>query len=93
MKELINRLLECQKNVFVTGAGISTLSGIADFRGKNGLYNKNDNVETILSINYFNNFPEEFYEFYRSNLIVKDIKPNIVHEVLSELEKKEDLII
>lgn len=90
MKELITRLLECQKNVFVTGAGISTLSGIADFRGKNGLYNKNDNVETILSINYFNNFPEEFY---RSNLIVKDIKPNIVHEVLSELEKKEDLII
>ncbi len=76
------------KNVVViTGAGISTLSGIPDFRGKNGLYNKNINAEEILSRHYFEKYPKEFYEFYKNNMAFFNIDPNIIHNTLTELEK------
>lgn len=86
----IEKLLSAfySKNVVViTGAGISTLSGIPDFRGKNGLYKKNIDAEEILSIHYFEKYPLEFYEFYRNNMVVFNIEPNVIHNVLTSLEK------
>lgn len=73
--------------VIITGAGISTLSGIPDFRGKNGLYNKNINAEEILSRPYFEQYPEAFYEFYKNNMAFFNIEPNIIHNTLTKLEK------
>lgn len=78
-----------KKNIVVfTGAGMSTASGIKDFRGENGLYKENINAETILSHSFFTNHPKEFYKFFRDNLINENIKPNEAHFLISELEKK-----
>ena len=77
-----------KKNIVViTGAGISTLSGIPDFRGVKGLYKKNINAEEILSKKYFEKYPQQFYEFYLDNMICHNIKPNIIHDCLTSLEK------
>lgn len=88
MNNLIEAIFSKKKVVVITGAGISTLSGVPDFRGKNGLYTKNKNVETILSKQYFEENPQKFYEFYKNNMVIKDIKPNIIHETLADLEHK-----
>lgn len=74
--------------VVFTGAGLSTASGIKDFRGINGLYKENINAETILSHNFFVKHPKEFYKFFRANLLNTNIKPNIAHELIAELEKE-----
>lgn len=88
MNNLIDAIFSDKKIVVITGAGISTLSGIADFRGKNGLYTKDENVEYKLSRRYFFENPEGFYNFYVNNMIIKDIKPNLIHETLALLEEK-----
>lgn len=85
MEQLIQRLKESNKTVVFTGAGISTLSNILDFRGKNGLSNK-INVEQKLSINHLNSNAEAFYKFYRENMIIPNIEPNIIHQILKELQ-------
>lgn len=95
MDEFINSFIEQleKKNVVVfTGAGISTASGIKDFRGSNGLYKENINAETILSHSYFIKNPKEFYKFFRENLINENVKPNEAHLLISELEKKDTLM-
>ena len=76
--------------VFFGGAGVSTESGIPDFRSQDGLYNQKYDYppETILSHSFFERFPEEFYRFYRDKLIVTDAKPNAAHLYLAELEKQ-----
>ena len=86
MNKLSQLLLSGKNIVVITGAGISTLSGIPDFRGKNGLYTKGNNVEYMLSRDYFLKNPEGFYQYYKDNMIMKGIKPNIVHNTLAELE-------
>ena len=88
MKELIDIIFSGKNVVVVTGAGISTLSGIPDFRGKNGIYNKDEDVEYKLSKRYFLNNSKEFYDFYKDNMIVTNVKPNIIHNTLVKLEKK-----
>ena len=61
-----------KKNIVVfTGAGMSTASGIKDFRGANGLYKENINAELILSRDYFEMYPKEFYDFYKKNGFVE----------------------
>lgn len=90
LKEFIKYLipyLDKDKMVVFTGAGLSTASGIKDFRGKNGLYKENINAEEILSHHYFLEHPKEFYEFYRDNLINDRIKPNLMHEVIAMLQQ------
>lgn len=87
VKELNSSLSEKRMVVF-TGAGLSTASGIPDFRGKNGLYKENIDAETILSHNYFIEHPEKFYIFYREKLINEGIKPNLMHEVIADLQKE-----
>ena len=74
--------------VVFTGAGLSTASGIKDFRGDNGLYKENIDAEAILSHDYFINHPKEFYKFFRENLLNTNIKPNQAHLLISELEKE-----
>lgn len=80
---------ECNRIVFFGGAGVSTESGIPDFRSVDGLYNQKWDYppEVILSASFFRDNPKEFYRFYREKLIVHGVKPNLAHLKLAELEK------
>ena len=75
--------------VFFGGAGVSTESGIPDFRSADGLYHQKYkyNPETILSHSFFMQKTEEFYEFYRDKMIVTGVEPNITHRFLAKLEE------
>lgn len=89
IKQLKN-IIDSSKNiVFFGGAGVSTESGIPDFRSKDGLYNQKWRYEPeeILSKDFFFTKTEEFYKFYREKMNVLDKKPNITHIKLAELEK------
>lgn len=90
LKELI---LKSDNIVFFSGAGISTLSGIKDFRSKDGLYNIKYKYppEEILSHSFFVNNPKEFYVFYKDKMNCLDKKPNICHKYLVELERENKL--
>jgi NAD-dependent deacetylase len=81
-------LEECHRIVFFGGAGVSTESGIPDFRSVDGLYNQKYKYppETILSHSFFMRNKEEFYKFYRDKMIILDAKPNITHIKLAQLE-------
>ena len=68
MKKLIDAIFSKKNVVVITWAGISTLSGIPDFRGTDSLYTKDETVELKLSHNYFIEEPDGFYEFYTQNL-------------------------
>lgn len=76
--------------VFFGGAGVSTESGIPDFRSVDGLYNQKYKFppEQIISHSFFMSHTEEFYCFYRDKMVLKNIKPNITHYKLAELEQK-----
>jgi NAD-dependent deacetylase len=76
--------------VFFGGAGVSTESGIPDFRSVDGLYRQKYKYppETILSHSFFEENPEEFYRFYHDKLVVRGVKPNRAHLRLAELERK-----
>ena len=93
LQEKIERLQTILNNgkriVFFGGAGVSTESGIPDFRSADGLYHQKYkyNPETILSHSFFMQKPEEFYEFYRDKMIVTDVEPNITHKFLAKLEE------
>lgn len=80
--------------VFFGGAGVSTESGIPDFRSQDGLYNQKWKYppETIISRSFFDSNIKDFYKFYREKLIVKEAKPNITHYKLAELEKAGKLL-
>ena len=79
-----------QRIVFFGGAGVSTESGIPDFRSVDGLYNQQWDYppETILSHTFFMKKTEEFYRFYREKMICEGVKPNNAHLKLAELEQK-----
>ena len=76
--------------VFFGGAGVSTESGIPDFRSVDGLYNQKWKYppETILSRSFFDRNPEDYYRFHREKLVIDDVKPNRVHLRLAELERE-----
>lgn len=76
--------------VFFGGAGVSTESGIPDFRSQDGLYHQKYDVppETILSHSYFVRHTEAFYRFYRDKMICLSAKPNAAHKKLAEMEQK-----
>ena len=75
--------------VFFGGAGVSTESGIPDFRSVDGLYNQQYDYppETILSHTFFMNNPQEFYRFYQAKMLCDTAKPNAAHHKLAELEQ------
>lgn len=85
LKQWIN---ESSQIVFFGGAGVSTESGIPDFRSVDGLYNQKYRFppETIISHSFYVRNPEEFYRFYKDKMIFKDAKPNKAHIALSKLE-------
>ncbi|MDE5589559.1 MAG: NAD-dependent protein deacylase [Acetatifactor sp.] len=76
--------------VFFGGAGVSTESGIPDFRSVDGLYNQQYDYppETILSHTFYRKNPAEFYRFYRNKMLFTDAKPNAAHLKLAELEQQ-----
>lgn len=76
--------------VFFGGAGVSTESGIPDFRSQDGLYSQQWKYppETIISRSFFDANPVEFYRFYREKLIIKNIEPNTAHSQLAKMEEK-----
>ena len=75
--------------VFFGGAGVSTESGIPDFRSVDGLYNQQYDYppETILSHSFYMRKPEEFYRFYRNKMLFPNAEPNRAHKALAKLEK------
>ena len=94
--DLIKMLIkESKKTVFFGGAGVSTASGIPDFRGADGLYNVvaeyGVQPEVILSNSYLYAYPERFYKYYRENMLYPGAKPNGAHTALSELERRGEL--
>ena len=88
--ELEKIIAESGNIVFFGGAGVSTESGIPDFRSVDGLYHQKYDYppEEILSHTFWEENPEEFYRFYRDKLIVKGAKPNAAHLRLARLEKE-----
>ena len=94
MEENIKRLKETIENsnniVFFGGAGVSTESGVPDFRSVDGLYNQKYKYppETILSHTFFRTKTREFFEFYRDKMLFPDVKPNKAHYALAKLEKE-----
>ena len=81
---------ESDNIVFFGGAGVSTESGIPDFRSVDGLYNQTYKYppETIISHSFYRSNPEEFYRFYKDKMIFADAKPNRAHMKLAELEQQ-----
>lgn len=88
--EALQKMYDESKNiVFFGGAGVSTESGIPDFRSQDGLYNQEWKYppETIISRSFFDANPAEFYRFYRAKLIINGVKPNKAHIALAQMEK------
>ena len=87
----LKKIVETYDNiVFFGGAGVSTESGIPDFRSVDGLYHQQYDYppETILSHSFYRTNPGEFYRFYRNKMLFLDAKPNDAHKKLAELEAK-----
>ena len=89
LKQLQEVIDKSRRIVFFGGAGVSTESGIPDFRSVDGLYNQKYDYppEQILSHTFFERKPEEFFRFYRDKMLALDKKPNAAHLKLAELEK------
>lgn len=94
MYDKLREYIEESNNiVFFGGAGVSTESGIPDFRSKDGLYNQHDvqfdkyEPEYLLSRECLYNNPKVFYEFYRQKMDTRNIEPNITHKVLAKMEE------
>lgn len=93
MKEEIEKLQkmidESERIVFFGGAGVSTESGIPDFRSVDGLYNQKYDYppETILSHTFYIKRPDEFFRFYRDKMLFTDAEPNAAHKALAKLEE------
>lgn len=89
LEELQRVIDQSQRIVFFGGAGVSTESGIPDFRSVDGLYNQKYDYppEQILSHTFFERHTAEFYRFYHDKMIFLDKKPNAAHYKLAELEK------
>ena len=80
---------ESRKIVFFGGAGVSTESGVPDFRSQDGLYNQKYDFppEEIISHHFFLEKPQEFYRFYREKMMPLDVEPNVTHRVLAKWEQ------
>lgn len=88
VEQFLEWVKESDNIVFFGGAGVSTESGIPDFRSVDGLYNQKYDYppETILSHSFYRKKPEEFFRFYRDKMLCLDAEPNVTHIKLAELE-------
>jgi NAD-dependent deacetylase len=93
LKQLI---AESERIVFLGGAGVSTESGIPDFRSGQGIFNQDSGLEyrpvDIISHSFFSKHPEEFFDFYRRKLCYPNAKPNKAHKALVRLERRGKLL-
>ena len=91
---LQNWVQQSSRIVFFGGAGVSTESGIPDFRGVDGLYHQKfrEPPETIISHTYYQRRPQTFFEFYRTRMLYPDAKPNLAHEKLAQWEREGRLL-
>ena len=87
---LFDWVQSARRMVFFGGAGVSTESGIPDFRSQDGLYHQHYDhpPETILSASFFEAFPEEFYRFYRDKMLPLEAQPNAAHRTLARWERE-----
>ena len=94
LKRLQAWVAEAKRIVFFGGAGVSTESGIPDFRGVDGLYSQkfSDPPETIISHTYYLCKPEVFFRFYRTRMLYPDARPNIAHLRLAQWEQEGRLL-
>lgn len=94
LEQLITWVRESKKIVFFGGAGVSTESGIPDFRSADGLYNQKFEYppEQIISHSFFQNRPEYFFEFYRERMLPLGYEPNITHYKLAQWEQEGKLL-
>lgn len=90
LQQLKEWIEESDNLVFFGGAGVSTESGIPDFRSEDGLYHQQYQYppETIISHSFYQRDPEEFYRFYKDRMIFRDAKPNAAHLALVKLEQQ-----
>ena len=92
LEKLVQMIQTSHRMVFFGGAGISTASGIPDFRSSTGLYQTESKeaypAEVMLSHSFFMQHTEEFYRFYREKMLFPKAKPNAAHQALAELEKR-----
>jgi NAD-dependent deacetylase len=92
LERLLEMLLDSKYTVFFGGAGVSTESGIPDFRSEKGIYHTKRvygrSPEELLSHTFFMAHPEEFFSFYRESMVYRDARPNKAHMALAELEKR-----
>ncbi len=90
VEDLRNIIQKYDNIVFFGGAGVSTESGIPDFRSVDGLYNQQYDYppETILSHTFYRRNPKEFFRFYRNKMLFTGAKPNTAHKKLAELEQQ-----
>lgn len=91
--EKLNEILQATKHLVVfSGAGLSTNSGIPDFRSADGLYNQKDNLnyspEEIVSHSFFMNHTKDFYSFYFAKMVYPNARPNLAHNYFAKLEEK-----
>jgi len=91
-KKIIETILNAKKLVFLTGAGTSTLSGIPDYRSMSGVYANKENPEYLLSDVCLNREPKKFYDFVKE-LYHPNALPNVIHNVIVELEKDKDVAV
>lgn len=91
INEVKKIIKESNNIVFFGGAGVSTASGVPDFRSATGLYNRDNDSdyspEYMLSHEFFTNHPDKFMDYARENLMIDGIKPNDCHKALAKLEK------
>lgn len=90
IETFVKWISESDNIVFFGGAGVSTESGIPDFRSPDGLYNQKYKYppETIISHSFYLRNPEEFYRFYKDKMIYPEAEPSITHKALAKLEKE-----
>ena len=90
IEKLQSMIDDSERIVFFGGAGVSTESGIKDFRSVDGLYNEKYDYppEVMLSRSFFNEHKQEFYKFYKDKLNCLDVEPNVTHLYLKKLEDK-----
>src|SRR5699024_4887111 len=90
IEQLKEQLTDSQKIVFFGGAGVSTASGIPDFRSSKGLYFQDTktqvSAEEMISHTFYKRHPKEFFKYYFENLVYEDAEPNEAHDFLKELE-------
>ena len=91
--KLTDAIKNAKRITFFSGAGMSTDSGIPDFRSEAGLYKNNKHAEEIISHSFFMENPKEFYEFYKEKMVFKDAKPNYGHKFIADLQDLKDVTV